>query len=259
MLPRLKALMYAPDRLRRIAHFAYGKILFNLPINSRKHLFKGNQYFCPICGNSISKFLDLYRPYHLWCPICQSLQRHRFLWIFYQSKFFEFPSTQHRFLHIAPEPALAYQFKKIANLIYTSADLNDRRAMIKMDICDIHFPDETFDFLQCSHVLEHVDDDRKALREFWRILKPNGYAILLVPINGQVTHEDLSITSPIEREKAFGQHDHVRFYGLDFIKRASEARFKVKSINVLDLVTDQEVLHYGLEKRDIIFLCQKII
>jgi len=258
MLPRIHTAIYSPNRLRRFSHFAYGKILFSLPTFLRTQLYKGDYHYCPICKTPLSQFLKLYRPYHLWCPICRSLQRHRLLWLFYNSQFFRFPPAEHRFLHIAPEPALVSQFKKISNLIYLSADLSNPEAMVKMDICNIHFPEETFDILQCSHVLEHVDDDRKALNEFWRVLKPNGYAILLVPIAGQLTYEDSSITSPVERENAFGQHDHVRSYGLDFIGRVSQSRFRVISINAIDLVNNQDILRLGLDTRDIIFLCQKI-
>jgi SAM-dependent methyltransferase len=257
MLPRFRALISAPDRIHRITHFAYGKILFNLPVFVRKFLYKGEQHFCPICGNSIRHFLRLYRPYHLWCPICGSLQRHRLLWLFYNSQYFQFPLYQHHMLHIAPEPALETRFKKIPNMIYLSADLDISKAMVKMDVSNVQFPENSFDILQCSHVLEHVVDDQKALNEFWRILRPNGIAILLVPISGRLTYEDPGIISPDQREKAFGQFDHVRSYGMDFIERVAKARFVVKTVTPFDLVDNQELLRFGLDAGDIIFHCKK--
>jgi ubiquinone/menaquinone biosynthesis C-methylase UbiE len=88
-----------------------------------------------------------------------------------------------------------------------------------MDITDIQYPDNTFDVIYCSHVLEHVPDDRKAMREFARVLKPEGWAVFMVSLSEEHTIEDPSITSPAERERLFGQHDHVRRYGPDFKDR----------------------------------------
>ena len=179
------------------------------------------------------------------------------LWLFYNSQYFHFPSAEHRMLHIAPEPALVSKFRQIPNQVYLSADLNNPKAMVRMDICDIHYPDNSFDIVQCSHVLEHVDDDQKALAEFWRILKPNGSAIVLVPITGPATHEDPSITNPVEREKTFGQFDHLRSYGLDFINRVTKARFRVRAIYPNDLANSRDFVRFGLDPKDIIFLCTK--
>ena len=95
---------------------------------------------------------------------------------------------------------------------YLTSDIRHPRAMVKMDITDIQYPDNPFDVIYCSHVLEHVPDDRRALSEFYRILKPTGWAILLVPIIAEKTFEDPSITDPSERLKLFGQADHVRGY-----------------------------------------------
>ena len=89
--------------------------------------------------------------------------------------------------------------------------------MPKMDIQDIPLPDETLDVIYCSHVLEHVTNDRKAMAEFFRILKPGGYAMLAVPVTVEKTIEDPTITDPGERHRLFGQYDHgsslwFRFY-----------------------------------------------
>jgi len=88
---------------------------------------------------------------------------------------------------------------------YLTADLSNPKAMVKMDITDIQYPDESFDVIYCSHVLEHVPDDRKAMQEFFRVLKKDGWAVLLVPIVGELTFEDPSIVDPVERTKIFGQ------------------------------------------------------
>lgn len=116
-------------------------------------------------------------------------------------------------LHVAPEPSFGVIFSKSKYIDYLSADLYDKSVMVKMDITDIQYPENYFDIIFCSHVLEHVLDDKKAMREFLRVLKPTGWAVLQVPIMAMKTIEDPSITDPDERLRVFGQHDHVRRYG----------------------------------------------
>jgi ubiquinone/menaquinone biosynthesis C-methylase UbiE len=115
-----------------------------------------------------------------------------------------------------------------------------------MNIMDIQYADQFFDVIFCSHVLEHVDDDMKAMREFYRVLKNSGWAILLVPITSEQTFEDPSITDPQLRKKLFGQEDHVRRYGPDYVNRLRMAGFKVKTTKVRDLVDGVEAKRLGL-------------
>jgi ubiquinone/menaquinone biosynthesis C-methylase UbiE len=129
---------------------------------------------------------------------------------------------------------------------YISADLLSPRAMIKMDITDIQFSDDYFDAIYCSHVFEHVPDDRKAMREFYRVLNPDGWAILLVPISGEKTVEDASVSDPSERLRLFGQEDHIRMYGRDYIDRLHEAGFTVKIEKVSELFSTYEIERMGL-------------
>jgi SAM-dependent methyltransferase len=156
-------------------------------------------------------------------------------------------------LHVAPEPALSARLRRLPNLNYLSADLFDPKAMVKMDITDIRYPEHSFDLIYCSHVLEHVSDDRKALSEFWRVLKPGGKAILMVPILGEITFEDPSITDPVERERAYGQHDHVRSYGRDFAQRVAEAGFEVTLHKPSSLAGETEIERMGLPPEETIF------
>ncbi len=148
-------------------------------------------------------------------------------------------------LHVAPETCFAKRFKKILGKNYLTADLNNP-AMVKMDITDIQYNDESFDVIYCSHVLEHVQNDKKAMREFNRVLKSNGWAILLVPVNADKTYEDPSIVDPKERFKAFGQENHVRKYGPDYVDRLREAGFSVEVTEVSDLVNKNEATRMGL-------------
>lgn len=257
MIARIKAAINSPDRWTRLAHFFYAGILFRLPISLRKNLYAGDRFFCPICESSLDTFLALHRPYHLWCPVCRSLQRPRMGWLFLNSPAVEITRQPIAMLHIAPESALTARLMKLANLNYLSADLFDPKAMVKMDITDIQYPNHSFDLIYCSHVLEHVSDDLKAIGEFRRVLKPGGKAIILVPIQGQITFEDASITDPVERERVYGQHDHVRSYGLDFVQRLENAGFWVRQIRSEALASADEIKRMGLPADETIFFCGK--
>ncbi len=149
-------------------------------------------------------------------------------------------------LHVAPEVCLEPKFREYLGNNYLTADLYNPNAMVKMDITDIQYPDQSFDCIYCSHVLEHVQDDKRAMREFFLVLKNDGWAILLVPITSEQTIEDPSITDPEERLKVFGQQDHVRRYGLDYIDRLREAGFRVEITKVCDFVDDKEAIEMGL-------------
>jgi predicted SAM-dependent methyltransferase len=162
-------------------------------------------------------------------------------------------------LHIAPEECFESKLRKHLGEGYITADLCDPRAMIKMNITNIQYPDEYFDIIYCSHVLEHVEDDRSAMREFCRVLKQGGWAILLVPITADKTFEDPSIIAPVDRLRVFGQEDHVRRYGPDYVDRLQEAGFKVKVSRVSDLFKKDDIVRMGLtpENREI-YHCSKV-
>ncbi len=161
-------------------------------------------------------------------------------------------------LHVAPELFLESKFRQIHGVDYLTADLYNPKAMVKMDITDIQYPDQSFDIIYCSHVLEHVLDDVKAMTEFHRVLKHGGWAILLVPIFGEKTYENTSIVAPKDRLKAFGQSDHVRKYGQDYVDRLREAGFTVEVTTVSDLVSDNEAIRMGLTSAaGEIFYCTK--
>jgi predicted SAM-dependent methyltransferase len=151
-----------------------------------------------------------------------------------------------KMLHVAPEQCFEPKLARQLGDDYLTADLFDARTMVKMDVTRIEYPDESFDINYCSHVLEHVQDDRKAMGEFFRVLKDTGWAILLVPITVERTFEDPSIVEPEARLKAFGQEDHVRSYGPDYVDRLREAGFKVEVTRVEDLVRDDEAVRMGL-------------
>lgn len=214
----------------------------------RRVFYYGSGRFCPVCGNSSRRFASfgaVPRKEAL-CVHCGALERHRLLWLFIQEKTNLFDGAPKTMLHIAPEVSLMARFRERLGASYLTGDISAGRAMVKMDITDIQYPDESFDVIYCSHVLEHVPDDRRAMRELARVLKKDGWAILLVPMSGEKTMEDPSITDPEERTRLFGQADHVRLYGADYADRLREAGFNVEITEVKDLVGSDEAIRMGL-------------
>jgi ubiquinone/menaquinone biosynthesis C-methylase UbiE len=157
-----------------------------------------------------------------------------------------FDGRPKRILHVAPERCFERELKRHFGSNYITADLKDSRAMVKMDIMDIKYKDDFFDVIYCSHVLEHVPDDGKAIREFYRVLKSTGWAILLVPITAERTFEDSSIVDPNERLLLYGREDHLRRYGPDYAERLREAGFIVTTTKVYDLVEESKAIFMGL-------------
>jgi SAM-dependent methyltransferase len=191
------------------------------------------------------------------CPRCGALERHRLAWLFLQKNTDLFDGRSKKMLHVAPEPCYVPKFKNLMGNNYLSADLFDPRAMVKMDICDIQYPDSTFDIILCNHVLEHVLDDRKAMQEFHRVLKVGGWAILNVPLSSETTFEDPTIVDPKERLRVFGQEDHVRRYGGDYVDRLRDSGFAVQIFQVEDLVDRDSAMTMGLTGAGEVFYCSK--
>lgn len=220
----------------------------------------GNKRYCPVCRTPSKKFIEfgVVPRSDARCMQCGALERQRFVWLYFERITNLFDGRAKAILHIAPERTLQSLLKRYCGASYLSADLYDSRAMITMDITRIGYPKETFDVIYCSHVLEHIPDDRQAIAELYRILQPDGWAIVQVPITADKTFEDTSITDPNERLKLFGQEDHIRRYGPDFIDRLSEVGFKVKVITPSDFLTDEEIEYMGItDAAGEIFHCTK--
>lgn len=222
-------------------------------------LYAGNNVTCPVCNSSFRKFLPYGRinprPNAL-CPSCQSLERHRLIWLYLQAET-EFFKKPMRVLHIAPEACFIKPFEKLHGDQYITADIESPLAKVKMDIHKIPFGQHSFDVVLCNHVLEHVDNDIKAMGEIHRVLKPGGFAVMQVPFFSPVpenTFEDFTITDPREREKAFGQDDHVRKYGKDYSQRIAKAGLKPVEDDFVDRKTDEERFRFGLVKGETLYI-----
>lgn len=155
------------------------------------------------------------------------MERHRATWL-YLDEHPEMLTPGSRILHIAPENVLRNRFRSIPEVEYHGGDLTAEFGPERIDVTALNFPDDSMDVVVCNHVLEHVPDDQVAMREIARVLRPGGWALLLVPglegeRGGPVTDEDPAVTSPEERLRRFGQRDHVRQYGWDYLDRLRSA------------------------------------
>ena len=226
---------------------------------------KGNTVHCPCCGASYLTFLPagIEKRANAKCLKCGSLERHRTLWLFLYARTDIF-SGQKKILHVAPEIQLYHKFSASKNIDYHPIDLSPEHyhygaKTIAMDVTALQYADETFDMVICNHVLEHIPDDRAAMREMYRVLRKGGQAILNVPIRKDMdqTLEDFSITDPAQRVVLFGQPDHVRLYGNDYIQRLQEAGFLVEEIPFVETFTHNEQFRYGIVPKEIMFYCTK--
>lgn len=215
---------------------------------------------CPCCNGRFPRFIHggvVLRPGAL-CPACHSLERHRLQWLYFRERTNIFRDRL-KVLHFAPEARLQEVLKVAPNLDYTSADLHSTLAMEKVDITEIPYEDGTFDVILCSHVLEHIPDDRKAMAELYRVMKPGGWAILQVPLDLSLEHtrEDPSVTDPAERTRLFGQHDHVRMYGRDYIDRLRAAGFEVDVDSYVRQQGEDAIRRFGLVASEDVYYCTK--
>ena len=225
--------------------------------------FRGSNFTDPINGKSYRTFLPygyvLQRKNAL-SPGTLSLERHRLLWLYLKNETIFFKKNL-KVLHIAPEQCFYNVFKKLKNINYTTYDLNSPLAEIKGDICNMPFKNNSFDYILCNHVLEHINDDKKAIMEIFRVLNISGTAILQVPINlnKKNTLEDNGITNKQERIEKFGQYDHVRLYGLDYFKKLQNIGFEVDQVKYGSKFNDDEILKYSIVKNEVIPVCKKLI
>jgi len=224
--------------------------------------YLGNRVECPVCSRRFRKMMPYGRKpprENALCPNCLSLERHRLIWIYLHAKTGLF-TDQMKFLHIAPEICFIHRFEKLDNLSYTTADIESPLAKVKMDIHHIPFNDGTFDAAMCNHVLEHVEDDIKAMEEIFRVLKPGGWAILQVPFMGRdldKTYEDPAVRAPAERKKVYGQKDHVRIYGRDYPERLRKAGFEVKEDKFVMDLPEAQIIRNALPADEVIYFCIK--
>jgi predicted SAM-dependent methyltransferase len=215
----------------------------------RKILYFDFKFKCSVCGSFVKCFLPAghpisvneeleiiggqYRPEDT-CPVCLSHSRTRLV-VRYIFEKLEINTLCLCVLHIAPELGIYLAMHKMGNIDYTPADFSIERyansfRIEQMDITKIHYDLNSFYVIICNYVLEHIENDGLAMAELLRVLKPGGWAILQVPISKKLTqtYENPNIVDPAERERHFGQNDHVRVYAMDYVERLSNVGFSVE-------------------------------
>ncbi len=215
---------------------------------------------CPIC-NYRGNFKSYRGRPAAHCNNCGSLERHRLVWLFWQRKTNLFDGQPKKMLHMAPESCFRYRLPKVPGLDYLSGDLNpsSMKAMRKLNLLNLGLASEHFDCIYCSHVLEHIHDDRTAMGELFRVLKPGGWAVLQVPLKLDAnTFRDPKARTPQARKRAHGQHNHVRIYGeLDYGPRLQSVGFNVDPVLMSAELGADLVARYGLSSRERVYFCTK--
>jgi SAM-dependent methyltransferase len=249
-----------------------------------KNTDKNNKrYFhCPVCNKKVRTFnklpdfyddmLEKYEYVHsiyctetmnrnsYSCPRCNASDRSRLYAVYLKEKFNAFSKEEYTFLDIAPSENLKNFIKKSALIRYRSADLFMKNVDDKVDITDMNiYSDNSFDVILCSHVLEHIVDDRKAMSELFRILKPDGFAIIMVPINLLLKEdfENSEYKTEAERWKYFGQNDHVRLYSKNgFVNKLTQTGFKVNQLGI-DYFGKEVFEKNGIHPRSVLYVVEK--
>lgn len=213
---------------------------------------------CPLChwtGLRFQPFGDPPRANAL-CPRCESLERHRLLDLFLERYRPSLLSNTKRLLHVAPEDSLrSLLASKVPSYVASDLDGEWVQVDLRLDIMLAPFASGAFDAVVCNHVLEHVTDDRRAMRELLRVVRPGGWAVLLVPLDldTPTTLEDPSVQTAAERRRLFGQHDHLRKYGADYVDRLEQAGFRVELVPG----DPEDAETFGLMANDCVVFCRR--
>lgn len=249
------ALNHIPRRwLQRMAGWA-------VPVMGLLYVGRGRE--CPLCGTRRRRFL----PYgyvtsreDALCPHCLALERHRMIWLWIERNT-DLMASRPRLLHIAPEVSLMRHFKRVYRGTegYITADLESPLADMHFDVQHIPLESRSVDVVIANHLFEHVKDDRLAMRELYRIMRPGGWGIMVVPEDRgrATTFEDETITDPAERTRIFGQYDHLRVYGRDYDDRLREAGFEVERIAFAASLTKEERRLYAVGSDDLVVVRKK--
>lgn len=246
LAPALKARV--PSRYKAAARHAFLRV--------SSVLNAGSEVECSVCDRSFRKFARFHGDNDQ-CPGCGSLMRHRAI-VLYVQNVLHLAERRLSVFHIGPAESVRGRLSSLDSLDYLSADLEPGKADVEADITDLRFDSDLFDFVLCVHVLEHVPEDRKAISEMHRVLRPGGTALIMVPPSDlAVTAEDPSVTNPSERERLFGQHDHVRLCGADYKERLAEPGFQVEAVDYPEQLGPEKRARYGLRVGEPFYICDK--
>jgi SAM-dependent methyltransferase len=275
--------MISPDEVKRVVRntvplrvlFALRQFVYDL----RAVFFVGNSVFCPVCNQGYRRFLGGGRSFHVlealnvvgggfrqqnYCPRCNSGYKERLLYLYLQhcESMFGPRMRELSVLHVAPEWSLRKVFASESFAQYVRCDLNSPLVDLRVDVTAIPFPDQSFDVLICNHVLEHVPDDRTAMKELYRVLRAGGLAVLQVPfteaLDESVERDDAIEMTNSQREMHFGQWDHIRIYSRrDYCERLQRAGFDVEEFYWPASPTFSRMEKCALDSREVVFCARK--
>lgn len=209
---------------------------------------RGDRLECPCCGGRFGSFRPRFGRPDARCPRCDSYERHRVMWLWLRDQgVLDDPLD---LLHAAPERVFEKRLRALPNLRYTAGSLFPKRHQVRVDLTDIPFPESSFDLVICNHVFDEIPDDRRAIAEIHRVLRPGGRLITQTPIDPdrEVTFEDPSL-SPAERRRIFQTADDVRTYGRDFADRLAEPGFDVQLVDYVAELDPGIVERYALREQ----------
>lgn len=242
--------------------------------------YRGTKFECPLCKKQFRKFKDggeshpFFKEHkiigggrreNMLCPYCLSTDRDRLIY-FYLTTRNEFQNKELTLLHVSPEPALKNILSKFPNVNYYSGDKFEKRyqgfyydkTTVNLDLTNLQYPNEKFDIILCNHVLEHIKEENKALKEIKRVLKSDGWAILQVPIAiDNLKTIEYQILSPEKRKSTYGQEDHERLYGLDYPERLRSYGFIVDFWKSSDLLNADKISKFALNSEEKVFIVRK--
>lgn len=223
--------------------------------------YRGDAVYCPICETGYRKFLPWKTTYatqttreNVVCPGCASHERHRLFHLFFKNETDLYNGGDKRILHFAPEPFLKKILRKLyVKKNYVTTDLMQMGVDVISDITTLEpFEDNSFDIIICVHILEHIPDDRAAMRQLFRVMKQGGWGLIDVPYGNQEKTDEEPVDDPREREKRYGQDDHVRLYALeDFRSRLRETGFELEIIDYNGKFSEEERKRFGLRGKPI--------
>ncbi len=223
--------------------------------------FRGRRYQCPCCGHRVRSFVaggGSWRARECgYCPRCNAKARHRRIWL-YLERHTDLGREPVDLLHVAPHYSLGRRISRTPLVGYTGIDLEPGPFVTSTaDLTNLPGPGSGFDAAVCIHVLEHIEDDKAAIAELFRVLRPGGWAVISFPMRiGSPTYEDPTIVGAGARAAAFGETTHVRIYGDDVVERLASAGFEV-TIDLASEIDPGQAARYGLLADENVLMCRK--
>lgn len=209
---------------------------------------RGDSVVCTCCGRRFDSFRADKAPNRV-CWWCGAYERERAIALLWRQRP-EMVRPRMRILHVAPEPPLVDIIRRTTHVEHVGGDIDQRFGSLKIDVTELAFPQESFDAVICNHVLEHVPDDRRAMAELLRVLRPGGWGLLMAPLRDEPTDEDPGVSDPQERIRRFGQHDHVRWYNRDdYVGRLRATGWNIE-VRFFGDVAGDDIGRFGLRLGD---------